>query len=129
MAVRRRSSKRATRRATKRRVSRRKVVRKARKAKKAKRVSKVGKKWQVFNGSRERTVGGLTKKDLMVNKAGKVVSKKQAGLAKGRLKKKSGLGKWIAAVKQVRKEMGLQGFVAIKKGTPYYAAVRKIYDA
>ena len=128
MAVRRRSSKRSTRRATRRRVSRRKVVRKARKAKKAKRVSVVGNKRQVWNGTRERTIGGLTKNDLMKSKSGKIVSKKQALRAKGNMKK-NGLGKWMAAVKQVRKEMGLKGFVAIKKGTPYYKRVRAVYEA
>ena len=128
MAVRRRSSKRPPRRATRRRVSRRKVVRKARKAKKAKRVSVVGNKRQVWNGTRERTIGGLTKKDLMKSKSGKIVSKKQALRAKGNMKK-NGLGKWMAAVKQVRKEMGLKGFVAIKKGTPYYKRVRAVYEA
>merc|ERR1712083_637910 len=119
---------RRSRRASKRRVTRRKAVRKARKAKKAKRVSVVGKKWQVWNGTRERTVGGLTKKDLMKSKTGKIVSKKQALRAKGNMKK-NGLGKWMAAVKQVRKEMGLKGFVAIKKGTPYYKRVRAVYEA
>ena len=126
MAVRRRSSKRSSRRrSSKRRATRRKVVRKA---KKAKRVPKVGKKWQVWNGTRERTVGGLRKKDLMRSKSGKIVSKKLA--QKGRsLMKKNGLGKWTKAVQQVRKDMGITGFVAIKKGTAFYKAVKKIYDA
>ena len=128
MAVRRRSSKKSTRRATKRRVSRRKVVRKARKAKKAKKVSVVGKKWQVWNGTRQKTVGGLTKKDLMKSKSGKIVSKKLALRARGNMKS-NGLSKWMAAVKQARKEMNIQGFVAIKKGTPYYKRVRAIYEA
>ena len=128
MAVRRRSSKRSARRATRRRVSRRKVVRQAKKAKKPKKTPLVGKKWQVWNGTRERTIGGLTKKDLMKSKSGKIVSKKQALRAKGNMKK-NGLGKWMAAVKQVRKEMGLKGFVAIKKGTTYYKRVRAVYEA
>ena len=128
MAVRRKASKRSARRSTKRRVSRRKIVRKAKKAKKAKRVSVVGKKWQVWNGTRERTVGGLRKKDLLKSKSGKVVSKKQALRARSNMKK-NGLSKWMAAVMQVRKEMGLTGFIAIKKGTPYYRAVKKVYEA
>ena len=129
MAVRRRSSKRSARRAskrraTRRRVSRRKVVRK----KKSKRVSIIGSKRQVWNGTRTKTVGGLTKKDLMKSNSGRIVSKKMA--SRGRtLMKKNGLGKWIAAVKKVRKEMGLKGFVAIKKGTPFYKAVKKVYNA
>merc|ERR1712213_54968 len=103
-------------------------VRQAKKAKKPKKTPLVGKKWQVWNGTRERTIGGLTKKDLMKSKSGKIVSKKQALRAKGNMKK-NGLGKWMAAVKQVRKEMGLKGFVAIKKGTPYYKRVRAVYEA
>merc|ERR1711990_645379 len=99
-----------------------------RKPKKPKKTPLVGKKWQVWNGTRERTVGGLTEKDLMKSKSGKIVSKKQALRAKGSMKK-NGLGKWMAAVKQVRKEMGLKGFVAIKKGTPYYKRVRAVYEA
>lgn len=127
MAV-RRKSKKSRRSTNKRRVSRRKVVRKARKAKKAKKAPVVGKKWQVWNGTRQKTAGGLTKKDLMVSKSGKVVSKKLASKGKANMKK-YGLGKWTAAVQKVRKEMGLTGFVPIKKGTAFYKAVKKVYDA
>jgi hypothetical protein len=44
--------------------------------------SKVGSKLQVWNGTKTRTSGGLSRADLMKNKRGKVVSKKQhaAGL-------------------------------------------------
>lgn len=124
MAVRRKASKKSRRSSSNRRVSRRK----AKKAKKSKRVSVIGKKWQVFNGTRAKTVGGLTKKDLMRSKSGKIVSKKLASRGKTMLKK-NGLSKWTKAVQQVRKQMGLTGFVAIKKGTSFYTAVRKIYDA
>ena len=126
MAVRRRSSKRSARRSSKRRATRRRVV--ARKAKKAKRVSIVGSKRQVWNGTKQRTVGGLTKKDLCESKSGKIVSKKQASRAKKNMKS-NGLAKWTKAVQQVRKEMKLTGFVAIKKGTPYYKRVRAVYEA
>ena len=110
------------RRSSKRRATRRRVARKAKKAKKAK---TVGKKWQVWKGTRVKTVGGLTKKGLMMNKNGKVVSKKQSQ----RAKKNGGVKKWCAAIKQARKEMNLQGFVACKKGTPYYKRVKAIYAA
>ncbi len=36
----------------------------------------IGNKLAVFRGKADRTAGGLTKKDLMVNKRGKVVSRK-----------------------------------------------------
>lgn len=38
---------------------------------------KIGSKRQVFNGTAEKTSGGLTKRELMTNKNGKVVSIKQ----------------------------------------------------
>lgn len=42
----------------------------------------IGSKAQVFHGTAHHTVGGLTRKDLMKSKRGKIVSKKQhsAGL-------------------------------------------------
>lgn len=126
MAVRRRSSKKSARRSSKRRAVRRVVARKTKKAKK--KTTVVGSKRQVWNGSRIRTVGGLTKKDLVKSKTGKIVSKRAAARARKNMKS-NGLTKWMAAVKKVRKEMNLQGFVAIKKGTPYYKRVRAVYEA
>jgi hypothetical protein len=38
---------------------------------------RVGSRRKVFNGSAERTSGGLTKDDLMKNVAGRIVSKKR----------------------------------------------------
>jgi len=37
----------------------------------------IGSKRQVWNGTAERTPGGLTKSDLIKNKRGKIVSKKK----------------------------------------------------
>merc|ERR1719272_2015248 len=51
---------------------------KAMKAMKKKRVSKVGKKFVVFRGTKAKTTGGLGKSDLIKNKNGKIVSKKQS---------------------------------------------------
>ena len=50
--------------------------------KKSRRVSKVGRMTSVFSGKKEKTVGGLKKSDLKLNKAGKVVSKKRSEKAK-----------------------------------------------
>merc|ERR1712007_134557 len=90
------SKKRSRSRSTKR-VTKKKAAPKKRKAKKAKRTPKVGKKWQVWKGTRERTAGGLRKKDLRKSKSGKIVSKKQSDLAKKRMKK-GGISKWLKAV-------------------------------
>merc|ERR1719479_153286 len=86
----RRATRRAARKATKpkapKRVARkaskpRKSKRAARKAKRSQRVTKkmqTGSYRQVWNGSKLYTKGGLMKKDLMLNKHNKVVSKKMS---------------------------------------------------
>ena len=62
---------------------------------------------------------GLSKGDLVKNKAGKIVSKKLS--AKG---KKS---PWIAAVAAARKALNIKGFAAIKKGSPLYVKAKALY--
>ena len=84
------------------------------KAMKAKRVLKVAKgplaKSLVFNGRREKTVGGLTKEALMVNKRGRIVSKRQSANGKRRYK---AIESWVTAVMQAREALHAKGFVAI----------------
>merc|ERR1712093_240728 len=63
-----------------------------------------------FAGKLSKTPSGLTKADLVKNKHGRIVSKKN--MARG-LK-----NKWIEAVLKARKALGTKGFSAIKKGTP-----------
>ena len=46
----------------------------------------VGSKRQVFNGSAKHTAGGLTKSDLVLNKRGHIVSRKQQAAGKKALK-------------------------------------------
>ena len=119
-ASKKRSRSRTTKKTTK------KAAKKTTRKRKAKKVSKVGKKWQVWKGTRERTAGGLRKKDLRKSKSGKIVSKKQSDLARRRMKK-GGISKWLAAVMRARKALKLKGFVACKKGTKYYRTAKKFY--
>merc|ERR1712182_1445 len=102
-----------------------KAAMKAMKAMKKKSVSKIARgqmaKAMVLRGSKEKTVGGLTSKDLIKNKYGKIVSKKSS--ARG---KKS---PWIQAVAKARKALKITGFSAIKKGTPLYAKAKEFYNA
>jgi hypothetical protein len=42
-----------------------------------KKTQRVGSRAKVMHGGAEKTVGGLTKEDLMYNKAGRIVSKKK----------------------------------------------------
>merc|ERR1712096_178944 len=96
----------------------------ARKAKRVTRKSQTGSMRKVWNGSAMYTKGGLMKKDLCINKRGKVVSKKQLALGKKAMK---GLSGWLKAVMTARKQLGLTGFVACKKGTEYYKLAKKLY--
>merc|ERR1719327_493033 len=91
------------------------------KAMKKKTVSKIGKgrmaKAMVLRGSKAKTVGGLTAKDLTRNKSGKIVSKKKSALGKANT--------WIIAVKKARAALKVKGFTAIKKGTPLYQKAKE----
>merc|ERR1719446_1562221 len=98
---------------------------KAMKAMKKKTVSKIGRgrfsKAMVLRGSKEKTVGGMTAKDLFKNKRGKIVSKKRSAFAKK--------SPWIAAVAKARKALKITGFSAIKKGSPLYLKAKEFYNA
>merc|ERR1711925_26794 len=104
------------------------------KRRKAMKVSKIAKgkraKSSVFRGNKEKTVGGLKKSDLVRNKRGKIVSRKQSEAAK---KKKTGkaIAKFGAAVKQARKALGIKGFQAVggktAKGQALLKKARSIY--
>merc|ERR1711937_623541 len=98
-------------------VMKKKAAMKAMKAMKKKSVSKIARgshaKSMVLRGTKEKTVGGMTAKDLTKNKYGKVVSKKRSAFAKK--------SPWIQAISKARKALKITGFSAIKKGTPLYA--------
>merc|ERR1719359_1164787 len=94
---------------------------KAMKAMKKKSVSVIAKgrmaKAMVLRGSKAKTVGGLTAKDLTRNKAGKIVSKKQSARGKA--------NPWMIAVKKARAALKIKGFSAVKKGTPLYLKAKE----
>merc|ERR1712031_148059 len=106
-------------------VMKKKAAMKAMKAMKKKTVSKIGKgrmaKAMVLRGSKAKTIGGLTAKDLTKNKSGKIVSKKKSALGKK--------SPWMQAVAKARKALKLTGFVAIKKGSPLYVKAKEFYNA
>merc|ERR1719161_410373 len=85
---------------------------------KKKKVSKIARgrlaKSQVFKGTREKTVGGLTADSLMKNKRGKIVSKKQN--AKGKRAFKN-VESWIEALMEARDMLRVDGFHAINGKT------------
>merc|ERR1739848_958597 len=85
-----------------------------RKVMKGKRVSKIAhvklSKFLVLKGSKAKTVGGLTAKDLTKSKYGKIVSKKRSALGKK--------NKWAIAVQKARKSLGIKGFCLVGGRTP-----------
>merc|ERR550525_584820 len=92
------------------RVSKRKAVRKP------KRVTKkmqTGSMRQVWNGSKTYTKGGLTKANLMVNKNGRLMSKKRHAVGQ---KNAAPIKAWTAACTKARKEPGITGFVTLTRG-------------
>ena len=105
-------------------VMKKKAAMKAMKAMKKKAVSKIARgshaKSMVLRGSKEKTTGGLTAKDLIKNKYGKIVSKKSSARSKK--------SPWIQAVAKARKALKITGFAAIKKGSPLYAKAKEFYN-
>merc|ERR1719335_1092038 len=91
---------------------------KVQKVMKKKKISKVARgrmaKALVFRGSKEKTVGGLTKDSLMKNKRGKIVSKRNN--AKGKRAFKN-VETWVEAFVQAREMLRVEGFHAINGKT------------
>merc|ERR1711865_652411 len=108
-------------------------AKKVMKAMKAKKVSKIGKgklaKALVFNGRKEKTVGGLTKSTQIKNKGGKIVSKAASAKAKKAFAS-SALKPWADATKQARKALSITGFCPVggktAQGKALYAKVKSI---
>ena len=108
-----------------------KAMKKGMQAKK-KRVSKVAKgkraKYLVFKGTKERTVSGLTKEDIVRSKSGKLVSRKKSALGK----KFDRVKGWREAVMKARAVMGMRGFVAMNGRTAHgkalYAKTKSFYS-
>merc|ERR1711982_264837 len=102
---------------------------KAMRAMKKKAVSKIAKgkmaKSVVFRGTKAKTYTGLTKSDLVLNKRGKIVSKKQASNGK---KAYANIKGWTVACQKARKALGVKGFLVIKKGTPLYKKAKELYQ-
>ena len=60
----------------------------------------------------------------MRSKTGKIVTKAQHAAGKKAYNRIKG---WTVAVKKARKELGVKGFCAIKRGTPLYKKAKEFY--
>ena len=100
-------------------VMKKKAVMKAMKRRRAmKKISARLARRHAFAGKIAKTKTGLKKSDLVKNKHGRVVSKKQSARGK--------TNKWIIAVKAARAALKVKGFCAIKKGTPLYKKAKEL---
>merc|ERR1711963_158346 len=83
----------------------------------------------VFKGSKQKTVGGLTKDTLTRSKGGKIVSKAASARAKKAFAQ-SALKKWADACKKARKELKIVGFCPVggktAQGKALYAKVKSL---
>merc|ERR1712012_956157 len=103
---------------------------------KAKKISMIAKgkraKWAVFRGTKTKTVGGLTKDKLMLNKRGKFVSKARSAAAKKRYAT-SKTKAWIQSCVTARKQMRITGFCPVNgktaEGKALYAKVKSLLNA
>ncbi|CAK0790490.1 unnamed protein product [Prorocentrum cordatum] len=71
-------------------------------------------KVMVFKGRKEKTSGGIKAEGLMVNKRGKVVSKRASAAGKRRYRNVEG---WVEAFMAARAALHVRGFVAINGKT------------
>jgi hypothetical protein len=78
----------------------------------------IGSRAQVYHGNADQTAGGLTKKDLKMDKKGEIVSKTKS---KGEKK-----NPWIKAVAKAKKELGIKGFALVQG--PLLTKAREIYS-
>ena len=81
----------------------------------------------VFRGGRFKTIGGLRQPDLMrstTRNRGKIVSKKNHDKGKDAYPQ---IESWTRAIQQARRELAVQGFVAVKKGQPLHTRAKEIY--
>ena len=78
---------------------------------------KVGSRAQVFHGTAEKTVGGLTKKQLKKTKDGRIVSRKASRSLNPTIKA------WSQATKKVMKDRKSKKFTPVKKGSAIYKKV------
>merc|ERR1719436_1524702 len=114
--------------------STKKAMKKTGMKKKAKKVSKIAKgkyaRAAVFHGRKQKTATGLKKSDLMVNKKGKVVTKKQSARGK-KTYVKNGIAKFTKAAMAARKALGIKGFVPVggktAKGQALLKKARSLY--
>merc|ERR1712217_261616 len=108
---------------------------KAMKAMKVKKTSTIARgklaKLSVFRGTKEKTVGWMTKDKLTHGKNGKVVSKAQSAAAKKRYA--SGIGRWTKAVQAAKKALNIKGFAIVggktAQGKALYAKAKALYTS
>jgi len=75
----------------------------------------------VYRGRFERTPGKLRKEDLARSKSGKIVSKRMQACGQ---RAYGNIRAWVDAMMGARAQLGLSGFVPIRRGSPLYLATK-----
>ena len=83
-------------------------------------------KGSVFRGKKSKTAAGQRQSDLMRNRAGRIVSRKQSAAGKASYAKNIKLQAWLEGCVRARSALGIKGFVALKKGTALYAKAKEL---
>lgn len=84
-----------------------------------------GTKRQVLSGAANKTSGGVTAAGLKKTDKGRIVSVAKSEAAKA----SPALAAWRKAAEKARSDLGITGFVPLKKGTAYYSLTKKYYTA
>ena len=85
-----------------------------------------GTRTEVFLSLARQTKGGLKRHDFVTYNR-RLISRRE--LARYRIQGRRNLAIWSYAVMCARKELGIRGFVAIRKGTPLYSYARLLYES
>eukprot|EP00931_Biecheleriopsis_adriatica_P023124 TRINITY_DN1467_c0_g1_i1.p1 TRINITY_DN1467_c0_g1~~TRINITY_DN1467_c0_g1_i1.p1 ORF type:complete len:427 (-),score=143.72 TRINITY_DN1467_c0_g1_i1:40-1320(-) len=96
----------------------------------AKRRAMLQERRKVMKGLLKKTASGLTKDDLVINKRGKIVSKKKS--EQGKKRYANFLAVWVQAVKDARSKLNVKGFAAIggrtQEGQELYETAKDLYE-
>ena len=100
----------------------------------AKRVSKIARgrkaKLLVFRGAHEKTVSGLRADGLMMNKRGKIVSKRKSAIVSRRFE--STIKDWVDSIMLARQQLNLNGMVLVNgkssQGKALYLKAKAAYE-
>ena len=89
-------------------------------------IESIDKKWHTKVTDRKKAKSSKVKKGISTDTS-KAKGKFKPWQQDAKISKDAEGGSWMDAVSKARKELGIKGFMAIKKGTPLYKRAKEIY--